>query len=245
MVEEIVMVECYVCRKNPAKDGSFFCSKECGQKILDERYTAREAADGCGALFGIDRNTTSTGKGALVDLWANEIELTRQKILKDIRAAMAKFPMPYEPGEDKMNTKPDPALFTCDECHVGYTVNKPASHRLFDGEKYLYFCSYSCLAEHEGQPYDEEPETVYVDRLPSPEALGMALHVCDPDVLEYACKVGEASKETGGKKLLERGPNVIKVIEKMWDRDELGLKTKWLDMAERALAVLKPKGGSK
>jgi hypothetical protein len=86
--------------------------------------------------------------------------------------------------------------------------------------------------------YREEEPTVLV---PTSDHFARALHICDPDVLEYACKVGEASKEEGGKKLTERGPKVMAAIEKMWARDELGLRTKWIDMATRALAILRNK----
>lgn len=91
--------------------------------------------------------------------------------------------------------------------------------------------------------HSPEPEVVHRDRcvLPSVELLARALHLVDPDVLVFACHVGEASREPNGKKLDERGPAVIAVVEKMWELNEAGLRSKWIDVATRALAVMSPK----
>jgi hypothetical protein len=77
-------------------------------------------------------------------------------------------------------------------------------------------------------PNDTGPETEETRaKVPTLEHFARALHMCDPDVLVFACEVGE-----------DRGPSVMRAIETMWDRDELGLRTKWLDVAKRALDIL-------
>lgn len=71
-------------------------------------------------------------------------------------------------------------------------------------------------------------------------SLARALHMTDTDVLAFACEVGEASATADGPKLLERGPHVIAAVERMWDLDELGLRTKWIERAGRVLGLLRP-----
>ena len=73
------------------------------------------------------------------------------------------------------------------------------------------------------------------------DSRSIAATYTDVDVMVFAAEVGEAQAQTGGKMLLERSPAVIAAVEKMWERDELGLRTKWLDHAKRALDLLSHK----
>jgi hypothetical protein len=73
------------------------------------------------------------------------------------------------------------------------------------------------------------------------ERLARALHMTDPDVLVFACERGEASERPDGARLLDRGPKVIEAVETMWDRDEMGLKTVWMERAERVMDLFAKK----
>jgi hypothetical protein len=92
-----------------------------------------------------------------------------------------------------------------------------------------------------GMGFAEPPEPEVEVCIPTLETFARALHMTDVDVMVFAAEVGEAQAQTGGTMLQERGPKVIAAVEKMWERDELGLRTKWLGHASRALELLKNK----